>query len=134
MMMKLISRVWIGVLLSALSLSAEEISVAELFAKAKDGCAEAQYQVGCMYNDGDQVRQSTAKAVSWISKAADQRHPKALFFLAMCYDAGWEVRQDSTLAQKLLSHAAGAGHQQAQAVLAAESRSYRNQQQLAGAQ
>ena len=44
----------------------------ELLAKAEKGDAEAQYQLGCCYYEGDGVEQNYEQAVYWWTKSAEQ--------------------------------------------------------------
>jgi len=55
---------------------------AECFRKAAEqGHAEAQYNLGICYEDGDGVEWSYTEAIKWYSKAADQGHEEAKFLL-----------------------------------------------------
>ena len=50
------------------------MKAAEWFQKAADqGNADAQFWLGCMYQNGSDVERSYEKAVEWFQKAADQR-------------------------------------------------------------
>lgn len=45
---------------------------------AEQGCADAQFTLGIMYEFGDDgVEKDVAKAISWYRKAADQGHEQA---------------------------------------------------------
>ena len=55
---------------------------AECFRKAAEqGHAEAQFNLGICYEDGDGVEWSYTEAIKWYSKAADQGHEEAKFLL-----------------------------------------------------
>jgi len=41
-------------------------------AAAEQGMALAEHGLGCMYLDGDCVKQNAGAAKTWLSKAADQ--------------------------------------------------------------
>ncbi|MBE4724310.1 sel1 repeat family protein, partial [Acinetobacter baumannii] len=59
---------------------------AEWYSKAADqGLAEAQYNLGGMYDKGQGVAQSYAKAAEWYSKAADQGLAEAQYNLGVMY-------------------------------------------------
>jgi len=51
----------------------------KIIRKAKDGDAEAQYQMGCWQWEGDAclVEKDTVKAVEWFGKAAAQGYADA---------------------------------------------------------
>lgn len=58
-------------------------------AAAKRGDAQAQCNFGDMFETGRGVRQDMADAVRWYSKAASQKHPRALSTLCRLYDSGY---------------------------------------------
>jgi TPR repeat protein len=53
-----------------------EMAFKEFLAEAQKGNADAQNDVGAMYNLGQGVSQDHAKAVQWFRKAAEQGHPE----------------------------------------------------------
>ncbi len=61
---------------------------------AKQGHAEAQYNLGIMYSYGQNVRQDYAEAVTWYRKAAKQGHAEAQYNLGLMYRKGHGVPQD----------------------------------------
>ena len=61
---------------------------------AKQGVADAQYNLGVMYGEGLGVPQDYAKAVGWWRKAADQGHATAQYNLGVAYHNGEGVPQD----------------------------------------
>ena len=48
---------------------------------AEQGNAEAQFNLGVMYDNGQGVKQDYFKAVEWYQKAAEQGHPLAQIYL-----------------------------------------------------
>ena len=58
----------------------EEIKLA-----ADQGDAQAQYDLGCMYEEGRGVKQDSAKAMQCHLKAAEQGHAKAQYELGLTY-------------------------------------------------
>ena len=60
---------------------------------AGQGHAEAQYNLGVMYYEGQGVRQDYHKAVEWFCKAANQGFAQAQNNLGVMYDEGQGVRQ-----------------------------------------
>ena len=67
---------------------------------AEQGNAEAQYDLGSMYANGQGVQQDYAEAVKWYSKAADQGLAHAQHNLGVMYRAGQGVPQDYAEALK----------------------------------
>ena len=85
---------------------------------AEQGHAEAQYQLGTMYNDlwNDlwSALRDDAEAVKWYRMAAEQGHAEAQFRLGFMYDLGWGVPKDNAEAVKWYRKAAEQGHAEAQ--------------------
>ncbi len=61
---------------------------------AKQGVADAQYNLGVMYVEGLGVPQNYAKAVGWWRKAAEQGHATAQYNLGVAYHNGEGVPQN----------------------------------------
>ena len=61
----------------------EPVAVAELRARAEQGDAEAQYNLGVMYATGAGVPQDNGEAVRWYRLAADQGLAAAQFNLGI---------------------------------------------------
>ena len=59
--------------------------IAELRAKANQGEAKAQFQLGTRYATGDGVQQDFAEALKWIRKAAEQDFADAQSNLGVMY-------------------------------------------------
>ena len=68
--------------------------VAELRARAEQGDAYAQFDLGVMYDTGRGVPQDAAEAVRWYRLAAAQGHANAMFDLGFMYGTGRGVPQD----------------------------------------
>lgn len=60
---------------------AQQNDIKTLIAKAEQGNAEAQNNLGIAYYNGENVEKSYEKAVSWFSKAAEQGNAEAQFSL-----------------------------------------------------
>lgn len=89
--------------------------VIKLFKKgAKQGAADAQYNLGYMYENGDGVEGDYVIAAEWYEKAAAQGHAKAQNNLAFLYRKGYGVPQDIAKAMELYENAAGQGCAKAQ--------------------
>ncbi len=61
---------------------------------AEQGDADAQVNLGLMYDNGQGVPQDYAKAVKWVRKAAEQGLAKAQYNLGFMYGQGLGVPQD----------------------------------------
>ena len=81
---------------------------------AEAGDADAQYNLGVMYNEGDGVLQDYKEAVKWYRLAAEQGHASAQNNLGTMYDTGEGVIQDYKEAIKWYRLVAEQGHASAQ--------------------
>lgn len=90
--------------------SSENASSNTVHALAAAGDAQAQYQLGRMYEFGDAVRPEPKKAVYWYRKAAEQDLPRAQYNLARMHAAGEGVGQDWRQAAYWLRKAADANY------------------------
>lgn len=66
---------------------------------AEHGYAPAQYNLGVMYENGDEVEQDDFQAFKWYQKAAEQGHAMAQVNLGVMYSLGQGVKQDFNLAK-----------------------------------
>ena len=87
---------------------------AALLAKANAGDAEAQYQLGNMYNFGDGVRRDYAQALVWYRKGAEQGDAESEFQLGGLYHFGHGVPQDDAQGFAWIMKAAEQGHTDAE--------------------
>jgi len=55
---------------------------------AEQGHADAQYNLGVMYENGQGVRQDHAESVRWYRKAAEQGHAEPQYNLGVMYENG----------------------------------------------
>jgi TPR repeat protein len=92
----------------------EPYDVADCKVKAEQGDAQAQFNLGVMYDYGQGVTQDDKQAVKWYRKAAEQGHPSAQTSLGVMYGRGQGVRQDDKQAVKWYRKAAEQGYVQAQ--------------------
>jgi hypothetical protein len=69
-------------------------SLAELRKLADQGDAEAQYQMGVRFHNGEDVRQDDAQAMQWFLRAAEEGHVTAQSALGAYYWAGRGVPED----------------------------------------
>ena len=80
---------------------------------AEQGVAEAQFNLGLMYYDGEGVPQDYAEAVKWYRKAAEQGVAEAQSNLGLMYDNGRGVLQDYVRAHMWYNLAAAQGNKPA---------------------
>ena len=73
---------------------------------AKQGDAEAQYQLGSRYRLGRGVSQNYAEAEAWYRKAAEQDHAEAQYWLGWLYENGFGVEPESSKAAEWYGKAA----------------------------
>jgi hypothetical protein len=66
--------------------------------RAEQGNADAQYNLGVMYDNGQGVPQDKAEAVKWYRKAAEQGHARSQFSLGLMYAVGEGVPMDKVKA------------------------------------
>ena len=70
----------------------------DLRMRAEAGDAEAQYDLGVMYENGRGVPQDDAQSVRWQRMAAVQGHALAQYMIGFRYSFGWGVPQDDVYA------------------------------------
>ena len=78
---------------------------------AEQGIADAQTNLGYMYEKGQGVLQDYAEAVKWYRLAAEQGHAKAQTNLGLMYDNGNGVPQDSVVAHMWYNIGAANGNE-----------------------
>lgn len=72
--------------------------VAALRAKAAAGDAEAEYQLGLIYDEGRKVDRDPAQALRWYRTAAEHGHVLAALNTGVLYDSGSGVPRDAVAA------------------------------------
>jgi len=77
---------------------------------AKKGYAEAQYNLGWLYANGNGMKVDMQKAFYWWEAAADQGHADAQFALGLSYTTGESVKRDLATAARWFYKAARQGH------------------------
>ena len=65
-----------------------EQQIEEIKRKANAGDAEAQYNLGVAYQNGQGVPKNHIEAAKWFRKAAEQKHAKAQNLLGAMYRDG----------------------------------------------
>jgi len=81
---------------------------------AEKGDAQAQFNLGVMYDRGQGVAQNYVEAIKWYSKAADQNEVGAQFMLGRMHHEGRGIIQDYNKAAKWYQMAAEYGNDKAQ--------------------
>ena len=84
---------------------------------AELGDAEAQYNLGVLYDEGAGVEQDLAMAVGWYQKAASQGFMDAQANLGMMYYHGHGVERDYQAATRWFRMAADQGDEEARECL-----------------
>lgn len=92
------------------------MSLDDCKARAADGDAEALWQLGQRYENGDGVRKDMLKAVSQYKKAAEKQHSKACGRLADFYEHGKVVGKDPVKAARYRAMAMGESGEAAAAI------------------
>ncbi len=89
----------------------------EFLPLAGAGHVEAQFRLGVMYGEARGVPRNRAKAVMWLTRAAEQGHVGAMGRLGVMYLRGSGVPRDLARAARWYRRAAAAGDADAQAGL-----------------
>lgn len=84
---------------------------------AQKGNAEAQYNLGWLYANGNGMNVDPDKAMQWWQAAAEQGHAEAEFALGLAYTTGEGVRKDLSKAVHWFLQAAQRGHRDARDLL-----------------
>jgi TPR repeat protein len=92
-------------------------SLDETRKKAEVGDAEAQFDLGSVYANGDVVPKDYIEAAKWFRKAAEQGFANAQLFLGNMYENGDGVPKDYAQAVKWYRKAAEQGLANAQLFL-----------------
>ena len=82
--------------------------------RAEKGNANAQFNLGAMYDSGEGVPEDDAEAAKWYRQAADQGHINAQFNLGVMYANGEGVTEDAFEAATWYQKAADQGDYRAQ--------------------
>ena len=86
----------------------------EIRARAENGDAALQYQLGLSYFNGNNVAKDYLEAARWWRKAADQDYAPAQYQFGLCYYTGYGVGQDYAESVKWWSKASERGNASAQ--------------------
>ena len=78
---------------------------------AEQGDAQAQFNLGLMYENGRGVKQDYFEAVKWYRQAAEQGLALAQYNLGLKYAKGQGVRQDKGQAKEWFGKACDNGYQ-----------------------
>src|SRR4030095_4468057 len=80
---------------------------------AEQNVADAQYNLGVCYANGQGGTEDDAESVRWCGNAAEQNQADAQYNLGVCYDSGQGVAKDEVEAYKWWLLAAGQGNDDA---------------------
>lgn len=86
----------------------------EIKARAENGDAALQYQLGLCYFNGTSVAKDYLEAARWWRKAADQDYAPAQYQFGLCCYAGYGVEQDCAESVKWWNKASERGNAPAQ--------------------
>ena len=78
---------------------------------AEAGDADARYNLGVMYDNGEGVPQDDAEAIKWWRLAAEQGDVKSQNSLGIMYQYGLGVLQNNTMAHMWYNIASANGHE-----------------------
>ena len=92
-------------------------SMEELLERAKQGNAQAQYDLAVYFASRRSGQLASGEAVHWLRRAAEQGHAQAQSDLGLLYHRGSGVPRDSAAAAQWLRRAAEQGHAVSQADL-----------------
>ena len=106
-----------GILRPTPSLEQQPESIDDLLENAKQGNAQAQYDLAVYFARRKSGKLASTEAVHWLQRAAERGHIEAQSDLGLLYYRGFGVPQDSAEAAKWLRRAAEQGHAAAQADL-----------------
>ena len=91
----------------------QDSSLLETRRLAEQGDAEAQFNLGFMYANGEGVPEDDAEAVRWYRMAAEQGYARAQSILGLMYANGEGVPENYVRAYAWLNLAAAQGHETA---------------------
>ena len=80
---------------------------------AEQGTAQAQYNLGLLYDNGDGVPEDDTQAVRWYRLAAEQGNAGAQTNLGLLYDNGDGVPEDDVFAYMWYNLSAAQGNETA---------------------
>jgi uncharacterized protein len=92
----------------------DKVNFANCEIHAKQGDANAQYNLGVMYHKGEGTTQDYREALKWYEKAAEQGHASAQLNISMFYFTGKGTNQDLNDALKWYKKAVAQGRAGAQ--------------------
>ena len=86
-------------------------------ASAKQGNAEAQYNIGNLYFNGMGIEKNYEEAAKWMEKAALQGNTSAMTGLGICYYYGYGVKRSKDTGRDWVNKAAIMGDEYAKQTL-----------------
>lgn len=104
-------------LINLVLMATSSVDIQTLKTQARQGNADAQWELGICYHDGIIVAKNLPEAVKWYRKAAAQGNVKAQVLLGACYCEGEGVTKNYPEAVKWYRKAAEQGLAEAQMLL-----------------
>lgn len=102
---------------TGVGLSKDSNKAMAYFAECSDVDARAQYEIGLLYFNDDQIKHDYQKSAEWMEKAASNGHTEAQFMLGQFYKNGVGVEKDPDECVRWLTKAALSRHTGAQILL-----------------
>ena len=99
--------------LTELNTDKRHFTVQLFYEKAKNGDADAQYQLGLLYLEGQSTIQDFEEAAKWFELAAEKNHIQAQYQLGLFYKTGFGVDIDPEKSYMWLNLAVAAGVEKA---------------------
>ncbi len=96
----------------------EMIDDRELRAWADKGDADSQFELGLRLLTGEGLKKDEAEAVTWLEKAANQKHLRAQFVMGTIYEEGVGVKKNTATALEWFRKSAENGFAPAQHAIA----------------
>ena len=93
------------------------MNIEELKQRAAGGDAEAQFELGICYLNGEDIKQDEEAAVLWFKKSAEQGYSVAQHNVGVCYENGYGVYKDRYTAVSWYRKAAAQGYEDSKKVL-----------------
>lgn len=88
-----------------------------LLAAAKQGDAEAQYEISTMYSEGKGTQTNKAAEIEWLTMSAEQGYAEAEYELGTDYDMGDGVPKNHALGMVWITKSANQGDVEAESFL-----------------
>lgn len=85
------------------------LEVKEIIEKANAGDSEAQFNYGVLLYEGRIIKKDALLAYQYFSKAAENNHPRSLFYLGLMHESGFGCRKDTERSKQFYQKASELG-------------------------